>query len=94
MSFRVAGERRICSLWALGRPLEDRLVLSATGEVLDVPAPREDPRAPAPFKPVWTAALAALIAHESAPALDASIAETLAALDLEWGAGAGRSALA
>jgi hypothetical protein len=83
---RVVGERRICSLWALGRPLEDRLVLSATGEVLDVPAPREDPRAPAPFKPVWAAALAALIAHESAPALDASIAETLAALDLEWGA--------
>lgn len=83
---RVVGERRICSLWALGRPLEDRLILSATGEVLDVPAPREDPRAPAPFKPVWAAALAALIARESAPALDASIAETLAALDLEWGA--------
>src|SRR4029453_196653 len=32
---RVVGERRICSLWALGRPLEDRLILSATGEVLD-----------------------------------------------------------
>ena len=83
---RAVGERRICSLWALGRSLEDRLVLSPTGEVLEAPAPREDPRAPAPFKPVWSAALAALIAHESALALDASIAETVAALTLEWGA--------
>jgi hypothetical protein len=39
-----------------------------------------------PFKPLWTAALAALIAHESAPALNASIAEAVAALALEWGA--------
>ena len=61
-------------------------MLSPTGEVLEAPAPRDDPRAPAPFKPVWAAALAALIAHESAPALDASIAETVAALTLEWGA--------
>lgn len=83
---RAVGDRRICSLWALGRPLEDRLVLSPTGEVLEAPAPREDPRAPAPFKPLWASALAALIARESAPALDASIAETVAALALEWGA--------
>ena len=83
---RVVGERRICSLWALGRSLEDRLVLSPAGEVLDAPTPRADPRAPVPFKPLWTAALAALIAHESAPALNASIAETVAALALEWGA--------
>ena len=83
---RAVGARRICSLWALGRTLEDALVLSPAGEVLEVPAPRDDPRASVPFKPLWTAALAALIAHESAPALDASIAETVAALTLEWGA--------
>jgi hypothetical protein len=83
---RAVGERRICSLWALGRSLEDRLVLTRSGEVLEAPAPREDPRAPAPFKPLWTAALAALIAHESAPALDSSIADTVATLALEWGA--------
>jgi hypothetical protein len=83
---RAVGERRVCSLWALGRSLEDRLVLSPSGEVLEAPAPREDPRGPAPFKPLWTAALAALIAHESAPALDSSIGDAVAALALEWGA--------
>lgn len=83
---RVVGDQRICSLWALGRSLEDRLVLSPSGEVLEAPAPREDPRAPAPFKPLWTPALAALIAHESAQALGPSIADAVAALSLEWGA--------
>jgi len=82
---RGGGARRTCSLWALGRSLEDRLVLSPAGEILEARAPREDSRAPVPFKPVWTAALAALIAHESAPALNASIADALAALALEWG---------
>jgi hypothetical protein len=82
---RAVGERRVCSLWALGRPLEDRLVLSPTGEILEVPAPRVDARAPAPFKPLWNTALAALIAHESAPALAPSIADAVAALVLEWG---------
>jgi hypothetical protein len=82
---RVEGERRVCSLWALGRALEDRAVLARDGEVLARPAPREDARAPAPLAPVWRPALAALVARESAPMLGDAIGETLEELALEWG---------
>ncbi|HEY7652341.1 MAG TPA: hypothetical protein VIG07_05930 [Methylomirabilota bacterium] len=82
---RTDGERVICSLWALGGPLEDRLVLDRLGEVLDAPPPRADPTAPAPLPPVWLAALGELIARESAPALAPAIASVTAGLALEWG---------
>ncbi len=36
---RSDGDRVICSLWALGGPLEDRLVLDRAGEILESPAP-------------------------------------------------------
>jgi hypothetical protein len=75
----------VCSLWALGRSIEDRLVLDRSGEVLDVHAPAPDGTPPAPAPPVWTPALAELIARESAPALARSIADALGALTLEWG---------
>ena len=83
---RAEGERRVCSLWALGRALEDRAVLAPDGEVLARPAPRDDARAPAPLAPVWRPALAALVARESAPVLGDAIGETLGELALEWGA--------
>jgi hypothetical protein len=82
---RKDGERVICSLWALGRPLEDRLILDRSGEVLETPAPRSDLRPPAPMPPVWTSALAELIARESPPILAAPIRAALRAVDLEWG---------
>ena len=82
---REDGERSICSLWALGQPIEDRLVLDRTGEVLSRPAPLTDARAPAPLSPVWRAALAALIARESAPPLGEAIAAVVDGLSLEWG---------
>ena len=82
---RADGERRVCALWALGRPLEERLVLDAHGEILRAPAPRDDARAPAPLAPVWRPALAALVARESAPVLGDAIGEALEALALEWG---------
>ncbi len=82
---REEGERAICSLWALGQPIEDRLVLDRSGEVLSRPAPLADARAPAPLPPVWRPALAALIARESAPPLAEAIAEVVAGLSLEWG---------
>ena len=84
-TIRAEAERRICSLWALGRALEDRAVLARDGEVLARPAPRDDARAPAPLAPVWRPALAVLVARESAPVLGGAIGEALAALDLEWG---------
>ncbi|HUM15011.1 MAG TPA: hypothetical protein VL086_04925 [Candidatus Nitrosotalea sp.] len=86
---RSDGDRVVCSLWALGGPLEDRLVLDRTGEVLDAPAPRPDPVPPSPLPSAWSGALGELIARESAPALAAAIAEVTADLALEWGPVAG-----
>jgi hypothetical protein len=82
---RADGERVVCSLWALGGPIEDRLVLDRRGEVLEAPAPPANATAPAPLPPVWSAALGELIARESAPPLAPAIAEIAADLALEWG---------
>ena len=40
---RSEGERTVCSLWALGRSIEDRLVLDRAGEVLEAPSAAPDP---------------------------------------------------
>ena len=82
---RSEGDRVICSLWALGGPLEDRLVLDRTGEILESPPPVADTAAPSPLPPIWGAALGELIARESAPALASAIAAVTAGLELEWG---------
>ena len=82
---RSDGDRVICSLWALGGPLEDRLVLDRAGEILESPAPAPDTTAPAPLPPIWHGALAELIARESAPALAPAIAAVTDDLALEWG---------
>src|SRR5262249_46594655 len=37
---REDGERVVCSLWALGGPLEDRLILDRSGEVVEAPPPQ------------------------------------------------------
>jgi hypothetical protein len=83
---RREGNRYVCSLWALGRSLEDRLVLDVSGEVLDAPAAIADRAPPAPLPPVWNPALADLITRESAPALAASIGRVMDHVVLEWGA--------
>jgi len=82
---RTEGERVVCSLWALGGPIEDRLVLDRSGEVREAPAPRADPGPPAPLPAVWAGALGELIARESAPALASAIAAVTDGLTLEWG---------
>ena len=82
---RRDGDRVICSLWALGGPLEDRLVLDRTGEILESPEPATDATAPAPLPPIWRGALGELIARESAPALAPAIAAVTDDLELEWG---------
>jgi hypothetical protein len=64
---RTEGDRVICSLWALGGPLEDRLVLDRSGEILESPAPAPDAAPAAPLPPIWRGALGELIARESAP---------------------------
>jgi len=83
---RDDGERVVCSLWALGGPLEDRLVLDRSGEILEAPAARAREMPPAPLPPVWNSALGDLIARESAPALGPAIMEVLRRMPLEWGA--------
>jgi hypothetical protein len=83
---RQDGQRFVCSLWAFGQSLEDRLVLDLAGEVLETPSSKVDPRPSAPLAPVWGAALADLIARESASALAPSIREAVDSLALEWGA--------
>jgi hypothetical protein len=83
---REEGERVICSLWALGGPLEDRLILDRSGEILAAPPPRAREMPPSPLPPVWNRALGDLIARESVPALGPAIVEVLRALELEWGA--------
>jgi hypothetical protein len=84
------GARRVCSLWALGRAIEDRLVLDASGEVLARPTPRADARPPAPLPPVWRSALAELVARESAPPLGGAIGRVLDGIRLQWGPAPGR----
>jgi hypothetical protein len=82
---RAVDGRVVCSLWALDRSLEDRAVLDARGQVLELPAPVADERAPAPMAPVWRRALAALVARDSAPALGEALREVLDEVGLEWG---------
>ncbi len=76
----------VCSLWALGRPLEDHLLLSPEGALLRVlePAPVAGPaRAMAP---ALVAGVAAAVAAMSAPALAPYLRAAVAAARLEWGA--------
>ena len=82
---RADGDRVVCSLWALGQSIEDRLVLDRTGTVLERPPPRPDSRFPTPMPPVWASGLAELIARESSAILARPVAEALAAAALEWG---------
>jgi hypothetical protein len=82
---RAQGHRVVCSLWALGQAVEDRLVLDRSGEVLEAPEPPADARPPAPMLPVWRSALADLIGRESPPILAEPIAAALRAVELEWG---------
>jgi hypothetical protein len=83
---RHEAERVVCSLWALGGPLEDRLTLDHSGEILDAPPARAPEVPPAPLPPVWNSALGDLISRESAPALGPAIVEVLRETPLEWGA--------
>ncbi len=86
---REEGGRVVASLWALGEPVEDHLILDPTGEVLSVlpVAPDEGPRVP--FSPRWRRALGPLIAHLSALLLRPSVLGVVERLSLEWGPVAG-----
>lgn len=82
---REEGDRVIASLWAMGEPLEDHLILDRAGEVLAVlpAAPAEGPYVP--FSRRWRSAVGELVAHGSTPLLRPSILGIVERLDLQWG---------
>jgi hypothetical protein len=77
--------RVLCSLYALGTPVEDHLVLDADGEVAEIPETAPESGDGEPLSPAWRAALNALLAHQTAPALAPWLGQALQALRLEWG---------
>lgn len=82
---RDDGDRVVCSLWGLGRPIEDQLVLDATGSVVTVPPVGAEAGPTEPLSPAWRSALGALLARESSPILRPWIAKALAQVSLLWG---------
>lgn len=82
---RTEGARVLCSLWALGEPIEDHLILDSTGEILAVLPAAPPEGAGIPFSPGWRSAMGEFIAHGSTPLLRPSILGVVERLRLEWG---------
>jgi hypothetical protein len=83
------GRRRyVAGLVALGRPLEDHLVLDESGSLADRLAPDATTAAPAqetPLAPVWRDALARLVPLDATPLLAPALAAVWPAFDVAWG---------
>jgi hypothetical protein len=76
----------VAALVALGRPLEDHLILDAAGNLLErPPAPPPAPEPDVPLGPVWRDALAALLPLEATPLLGPAIARIWPSVDVVWG---------
>jgi len=82
---REESDRVVCSLYALGMPVEDHLVLDADGKVVEIPETVPESGDVDPLSPAWRTALGTLLAHQSAPALAPWLGEALQALRIEWG---------
>ncbi len=89
-----AGDRVLGSLWALGAPLEDHLVLTSDGTVLAaaLPAPGDEPARPA--SAAVAAGITAIVVAGSAPPLADSLRAVTAGLAFEWAPLAGDLAVA
>ena len=89
-----AGGRVLGSLWALGAPLEDHLVLTPDGTVLaaTLPAPGDEPARPA--SAAVAAGITAVVVAGSAPPLADSLRAVTAGLSFEWSPLAGDLAVA
>jgi hypothetical protein len=81
---RDEGGRVVCSLWALGRALEDHLVLSPRGEVLTIHTPVTTGEAPRPLAAGIAMGLVAIVIAASAAPLAAAIREEADQLAFEW----------
>ena len=82
---RTEGARVFCSLWALGEPIEDHLILDPTGEILALLPPAVPEGTAVPLSPGWRSAMGEFIAHGSTPLLRPSILGVVERLRLEWG---------
>lgn len=76
----------IAGLTALGRPIEDHLVLDENGEIVERPAVSRDwtVREPTQLSNEWKAALVRLIAAESTPLLQSALWPVMDELTIEW----------
>jgi hypothetical protein len=80
------GRRRyIAALEALGRVVEEHLVLDERGELLDRGVPAVDPDPEVPMSAPWRDALGALLPLEATPLLTGAIEATWPELRLTWG---------
>jgi hypothetical protein len=83
------GRRRfVAGLVALGRPLEDHLVLDERGELVDRPAPDAAAAGAgeeSPLAPVWRDALASLVPLDATPLLSSALEAVWPAFDVAWG---------
>lgn len=79
------GRRFVAGLVALGRPLEDHLVLDEHGEPAERRAPAATAGEEAPLAPVWRDALASLVPLDATPLLAPALAAAWPAFDVGWG---------
>ncbi|MFQ5520516.1 MAG: hypothetical protein ACE5FK_03890, partial [Candidatus Methylomirabilia bacterium] len=82
---RQDGDRLVCSLWALGEPVEDHLILDRAGEVVERRPQSSEAGPTVPLSPGWRKAIRALIAQQTAPPLRPWIEEAQKPLMLDWG---------
>jgi len=82
---RDAGDTVRASLVALGRVLEDHVVLAPEGRVLETPPAPADPPNVVPLPPTVVAGLLAIVQATSAPALAPWLAVAARDLDFAWG---------
>lgn len=77
----------VASIEALGRTIEDHLVLDSTGDLLDRPAPAvdRDPDCDTPLAGPWVEALGTLLPLEATPLLGTAIAAVWPGIRIVWG---------
>jgi YD repeat-containing protein len=82
---RDAGDTVRASLMALGRVIEDHLVLAADGSVLETPAPGADPPHVTPLAAEIVAGLVAITVATSAPPLGPWLVAAAREVQFAWG---------
>jgi len=84
-ALRDAGDTVRASLIALGRVVEDHLVLTGDGRILEAPTPAPDMPNVGPLAADVVAGLIATVVATSAPALGSWLAAAARAMEFVWG---------